>query len=180
MPGNADLRRALDAACKLRVVSEYRDRIAALQTQYGHAISISQDGKERIERFNCFAYALGIWQHQTYIDLVDATSDSAVIDSEFVRYLIDAGTLVEVAPTEAREGDVVIYFHKDQPTHAGAVAALSERTTVRSKWGGNEIHQHDIWEVPACYGDRVRVYRQIDPADTLCRVSALGDDERNE
>jgi hypothetical protein len=170
MPGNADLRRALDAACKLRVVSEYRDRIAALQTQYGHAISILQDGKERMERFNCFAYALGIWPHQTYIDLVDATNDSAVIDSEFVRHLVDAGALVEVAPAKAAEGDMVIYFHKDQPTHAAIVVSLSEPITLRSKWGGNEIHQHNLWEVPACYGGRVRIYRQIDPADTLRRV----------
>jgi hypothetical protein len=175
MSGDADLRRCLDTASELKVVSEYRDKLAALQAKHSHTISILSDGRGWINRFNCFAYALGIWQHDTYIRAVDATSNSAVVNSEFVQRMITDGSLVEVAQKRAREGDVIVYFHEDRVTHAAMIADPAQPMKLRSKWGGNEVHEHGLWEVPASYGDRVRIFRHSDVSATLNRIEALGE-----
>jgi len=81
--------------------------------------------------------------------------------------MLDDDTIREIDPAEAAPGDVVVYFHKEAVTHAAVVV---EEQTYRSKWGGNEVHQHGLWEVPAQYGDRVRYYRAPEPSIVLTRL----------
>ena len=84
MSGIAALRRELDAASKLREVGAYVEKLNALRDQFEHQVSILPDGRERMNRFNCFAYALVLWNHPDYVQLVDAKSDSAVINSDTI------------------------------------------------------------------------------------------------
>jgi hypothetical protein len=65
MPGNVGLRRELDSASALRVMADYRARLQLLEAQYGHAITILQEGIREIARFNCFAYAFGVWSERS-------------------------------------------------------------------------------------------------------------------
>ena len=64
------------------------------------------------------------------------------------------------------------YFAGDQLRHAGIVENDSAEPTIRSKWGGNEVHRHKLWEVPACHGDRVRFFRAPDPQALLGLLKA--------
>jgi hypothetical protein len=52
MPGNEDLRRELDTASAFRVMADYRAWLQLLEAQYGHTITILQDGIGEIARFN--------------------------------------------------------------------------------------------------------------------------------
>jgi hypothetical protein len=174
MSGNPALRRELDAASKLPVRSEYRERLHTLQSKFGHVISILPDGSERICRFNCFAYALGLWDHDNYIMHVDREGNSAIVSSDFMHRMMKDGALVEIEASMAQAGDVIVYFHKDQATHAGVVAGTGDAMSLHSKWGGNEVHQHGVWEVPAAYGDCVRFFRRPDIEVSLSRLRALG------
>jgi hypothetical protein len=61
MPGIQALRRELDSASGIKVVSDYRARLKELQRKFGHTIAILDDGAGEIARFNCFAYALRVW-----------------------------------------------------------------------------------------------------------------------
>jgi hypothetical protein len=172
MSGNPALRSELDAASKLRVSSEYRERLQALQSEFGHSISILADGHGRIGRFNCFAYALGLWNHDTYTMHVDRDGSSAIVNSEFVQRMMKDSELGEIEASKAQAGDMIVYFHKDRATHAGVVASAGDAMSLHSKWGGNEVHQHGIWEVPAAYGDRVRFFRRPDIDVSLSRLRA--------
>ena len=168
MPGNAALRLALDDACKLRFPHQYTETLERLRREFGHSIFMLPDGSDRIARFNCFAYGLGVWDHADYIRRVDAANDSAIVNSQLIRAMLADGTLKEINTAQAAPGDIVLYFMKKAVTHA---AAVGSKQTYRSKWGGNEVHQHGLWEVPAQYGDRVRYYCLPDAASILTRLA---------
>ncbi len=74
MSGNAAPRLALDEASKLRVPREYTETLERLRREFGHSISMLPDGSNRIARFNCFAYGLGLWEHDDYIRRVNAAN----------------------------------------------------------------------------------------------------------
>jgi hypothetical protein len=168
MPGNTALRRALDEAITTEYPEIYRETIERLRREYAHSIAILPDGKGRTRRFNCFAYGLGVWDHPDFIQKVDDAGHSAILSSTIVRGMIDDGTLKPVAADEAQQGDLVVYLRKDNVTHA---AVLVEGGMCRSKWGGDEVHAHDLWEVTAQYGGRVRYYRAPKAETVLVRIS---------
>jgi len=167
MSGNAALRDELDEASQIRLPQIYVETLERLRCEFGHSILILPDGSDRITRFNCFAYGLGLWEHDDYIRRVNAANNSAIVNSQFVRAILDGGMLEEINAAEATSGDVLLYFHKEAVIHA---AVVGENQTCRSKWGGNEVHQHGLWEVPAQYGDRVRYYRAPDASTILTRL----------
>lgn len=167
MAGNETLRRELEDASSLRLKSDYRIRLEELRTQYGHTITVLQDGAHEIERFNCFAYAFGVSSEPLYRQFVDEWQSSSLIDSEFVSEMIEQRHLVELPDGESPPGSLVLYFAGDQLRHAGIIENDSAEPTIRSKWGGNEVHCHKLWEAPACHGDRVRFFRAPDPQAVL-------------
>ena len=125
-----------------------------------------------MERFNCFAYAFGVSDEPIYRKLVDEWQSSSLIDSNFVSELIQQRHLAELPDGESPPGRLVLYFAGDQLRHAGIVENNSAEPTIRSKWGGNEVHRHKLWEVPACHGDRVRFFRAPDPQALLGLLKA--------
>jgi hypothetical protein len=127
------------------------------------------DGKGRIAGFTCFAYALGVWNHPDFIKKVDEANHSSIISSRTVQTMIEDGIMTPVAEAKARTGDVVVYFNNGIITHA---AVIGRNEMYRSKWGGNEVHAHGLWEVPAQYGDRVCYYRAPEISTVLMRIPA--------
>jgi hypothetical protein len=172
MPGNHGLGTALDAACGIKIVSEYRNTQEALRAQHRHAIAIMPEGGERLARFNCFAYALGIWDRNEYVSLVDDAQDSTVLNSAIVRQMFNEDLLTARDPLAVQRGDVILYYHGEALVHAGRVADIEPLLTIHSKWGGNEIHQHGVWEVPAMYGDRVGLFVKPDSNIIMDRLLA--------
>jgi hypothetical protein len=171
MSGDFELRSELDTASRLRVPSEYRDRLEALRQRFGHTVTILPDGSERVDRFNCFAFALGVWNHHAYVQRVDHDGNSAVLDSNTVQQMIEAGEPLYVAPSAAKSGDLALYFHNGRLTHAAVVTSAAGQLVLHSKWGGNEVHRHGLWEVPAMYGDCVRFTAPPALASVIERVS---------
>ncbi|MGO8914341.1 MAG: hypothetical protein ACLQJR_00370 [Stellaceae bacterium] len=62
-----------------------------------------------------------------------------------------------LSPSDAAEGDILIYYRNGAPEHAGILTS----NRVISKWGSGPTHiwEHGIYEVPESYGDEVRVFR---------------------
>jgi hypothetical protein len=110
MPGDRGLRSELGDASTILVPTEYRARLGNLKERYGHAIRILPDGASQIRRFNCFAYALGIWCCPRYKRLVDAMQSSVLVNSAFVQGLLANGELSEVRHCEVSRGDVALHF----------------------------------------------------------------------
>jgi hypothetical protein len=74
--------------------------------------------------------------------------------------------LVEIDLHEAKANDMVVYFDNGKVTHA---ATLGDKGMFRSKWGGNEVHEHRLWEVP------LRTETLCDPsAGPLLKLSSAG------
>jgi hypothetical protein len=168
MPGIAALRHELDVASKLQEVSAYQAKLGVLRDRFGHRIAILLEGRERMARFNCFAYALGLWDHADYIRLVDAKNDSTVINSCTISEMLSEGALVEIDSNYAKANDMVVYFDDGRVTHA---AVVGDKGAVRSKWGANEVHEHAVWDVPTSYGDVVRYFRRPAPETVLRRFA---------
>jgi hypothetical protein len=169
---NDELRRELEDASELKVVSEYRMRIETLRVKYGHTITILDDGTSEIARFNCFAYALGVRNDPTYRKLVDEWQSSSLINSDLVSEMLRRGDFAEVPEAIVQRDDIVLYFAGERLCHAGLVEQASSPLIIRSKWGGNEVHRHKLWEVPGYHGDRVRFYRCPDGKTVVARLTA--------
>jgi hypothetical protein len=113
-----------------------------------------------LKTFNCFAYALGIADTPRYQALVQAHSNSALANSVFVSTLVADGELHEVGPREAQAGNIVLYLARGVVQHAGVIVSKEKR--LRSKWGPSEFYEHGLWEVPASYGDEVKLFETAD------------------
>lgn len=174
MPGHPALRDALDEACTLREPIEHRARIEILRTQFCHCIEITEDPPAPDSaRPTCYAFAFGLAYDTTYRRLMIERRAAAKtpIHSGFVADMLNEGVLAERVVL-VRSGDIVVYFDADGPAHAGVVVeALEGLVRVRSKWSAAlDVHEHDLWEVPASYGDAVRYYIAPDPIVVLRRL----------
>jgi hypothetical protein len=172
MTGNEKLRAELDTACGIVVPSEYRARLAELKQEFGHSIVILSDGAGKIRLFNCFAYAFGIWDNLRYERLVGQTQTSALMNSAFVMRKFSRGDMVEVAGDAIGRNDIVLYWAGAHIAHAGRIIGVCAEPTVHSKWGGNEVHEHRLWEVPLQHGGHVRYFRPPGVAAILDELEA--------
>lgn len=138
--------------------------------EYGgpHRLERLQDGMPN-NRYNCFAYALGVYSRPDYQRLADLHEkrEEAPIDPEFMGYLVETGLLVERGE-EQQVGDVVMYENVGRIVHAARVADLDG--LCRSKWGSGHLYQHGVGEVPSSYG---RSYRTVQSKGPDAVMSAL-------
>jgi hypothetical protein len=168
--GKAKLRRELHAAQKILVPATYLEKLDELKRTFGHRIVPLEEGRNQLRRFNCYAYALGVWDHPAYQAMVDAHAEDTltVLNSGVVSGLIAGGYLKEIAGKDAKPGDIVGYFYDGQLVH---FARVEVEGFVCSKWGANEVHKHQLWEVPASYGDRVRYFQKPDIETVLAHLT---------
>ena len=96
----------------------------------------------------------------------------------FVSDMLKRGEFVEVPVADAQPNDIILYFSGEVLKHAGQLHSVSPHTIVRSKWGGDEVHEHPLWELPAEHGDSVRCFKRPDPALVLARLETARGDER--
>ena len=172
MPGSRRLRGALAEAQAIRVPAVYVETLITLQREFGHSIVLLDEGREQIRRFNCFAYAPGIWDNLVYQVMVSGHAEDqlALINSALVSKWIDQGFPAEILPGDAGLGDILAYFYRGQLTHFARFEAAG---VLRSKWGANEVHEHRIWEVPADYGNKVRYFQRPEAGAILARLANL-------
>jgi hypothetical protein len=170
MPRNAQLRRELEAAMAIFEPAAYVKRLDQLREKFNHSVFILPDGSDRLRRFNCYAYAFGIWDHPDFVALVENTGKSAIMNSTFIEAELARGRLQEADQNMLNAGDIIIYFRDGKPAHAGKIAAFGTSLTVHSKWGPSETHAHDVWHVPESYGDELGCFKPIDPESILDRL----------
>jgi hypothetical protein len=131
--------------------------VAELSNSHPHTVRLHTEcSAPKYEERNCFMFALDIE--------ADAIRDKVLLSifcgSEFVSVFVEKCRLRErTAPSDAVNGDIVIYCHDGNPKHAGKWAD----NRVISKWGSGPTHiwDHGVYEVPESYGDEVRVFRPV-------------------
>ena len=130
-----------------------------------HAHSIRRLRKDEAKGYRCFVYAFELVDSPKYGWIAEA--DTAIgrnifcAGSEFARFLIETGALVEIDEDEPRLGDVVIYLDDEgTPEHAGKIVSSDKQ--IKCKWGGTKLFmEHGLWEVPESYGNTVTFFRSI-------------------
>jgi hypothetical protein len=102
---------------------------------------------------NCFEWALDLC-HELAHWVGEWGLPELFAGSKFVQALVP--WLVPVSESAAIEGDLVVYFNGELPTHAG----LIKTSAVISKWGKGHIYQHGIFEVSSSYGNEIQFFRK--------------------
>ncbi len=96
------------------------------------------------ERYNCFAYALGVTEW-----VVSSVIAQAIKNNDLI-------------PTDnPKNGDIVIYCESslDYIRHAGKF--VSEQV-VQSKWASGPVFEHETFMCPLRYGDKATYFKAID------------------
>jgi hypothetical protein len=126
MDMNHALRAELD---KISDGENHAAGVERLKQDFKHSITCIGPGKKNQR---CLSYAMGIEE--------DFIRDSGPIFEDFLMWYC--------LKNEDSNGDLVIYFQNKRPKHGGI-----GRERITSKWGPNPVYQHNLWEVPASYGD---------------------------
>jgi len=153
----SELRRVLEALTRRESdTAKHPELVAALP---GHSIKHVPRSDARSPRFpeyNCFAFAFNLAESHKY-RLIASRFTTIHADDTFADFLMKDGVLMEAPTPEAAA--VVVYFEGALPTHAGKFSGQR----VLSKWGIGELWEHGIREVPAQYGDVIKLYRNLPP-----------------
>lgn len=155
-----ELRQALREITELPpdVIPNHPDLVAALRKAYPHSIVNVTDLEVvhlPLQKFTCFMHAFRLVNASTATYLMDALQTQP--RSDFVAH-VAARHLSEISPEDAADGDLILYFDNQNITHAGKVRAAR----VVSKWGIGWVWEHEVFEVPMQYGDKVRFYSRVE------------------
>lgn len=115
----------------------------------------------------CFEYALRLVFSSEYLGIKKFELRTRInpigASAEFMVFLLEKHYLDEVKGDDAEGGDLIVYFENGKPTHAGI---LTESRRVISKWGKGLLLEHQLFEVPAIYGNEYRFYKS--PELSIC------------
>ena len=120
---------------------------------YNHSIVLKNISPAE-RKYNCFAYAFDLMHSTKYTEIAPI---GVFANSEFVEFLINNEILKEIEWGKENDGDIIIYFDKGKPKHAGKI--YSGR--IISKWGVGHLWEHDIYDVPINYGNKCRIFTRI-------------------
>jgi hypothetical protein len=77
----------------------------------------------------------------------------------FVQWLLEKGSLTEVAEHEARDGDLIVYSDDHGRVKHAGLTRPGRR--VESKWGKGGLFEHGVFEVPVSYGNNARFFSNM-------------------
>jgi hypothetical protein len=148
-----NLRSSLQEITTTEDIEHHPQIIEALRSQFPHTIEIYERANPAFPR-NCFECALNLDQEVTHW-VCDFGLPELFAGSMFALELILHMT--KISESDATDGDLVLYFDKQIPTHAGRF----KESQVVSKWGKGHVYKHGFLEVPESYGSEIRFYRKI-------------------
>jgi S-adenosylmethionine synthetase len=109
--------------------------------------------------FNCYAYALGLWEHDNLNKLIInylAETGKNLISSCFMMRLILNKHLTRL--DSPLLNSLIIYSnHEQHIKHAGLIKEI-DPIIIESKWGEYPVMQHTLWDVPLSYGSNIAFY----------------------
>lgn len=155
-----ELRQALREITELppEEIPNHPALVAALRSTYPHGIVEVTDPVVihlPLKKFTCFMHTFRLINASRAAYLMDMLGIQP--KSDFVAHLV-ARHLSEISAEDVEDGDFVLYSRNQEIMHAGTVSAAR----VVSKWGVGWLWEHEVFEVPAQYGDKVHFYRRIE------------------
>jgi hypothetical protein len=149
----SDLRARLQDITWSDDIDGHPSAIEALKSEFPHTIQLVELTNQEFPS-NCYECALGLIPELTHwasgFDLPELYAGP-----KFISWLVHY--LTEIPIADAANGDLILYFEGQLPTHAG----LIKEPRVISKWGRGHIYQHSLLEIPSSYGNEIRFYRKL-------------------
>lgn len=115
-------------------------------------------GKPETYQFNCYIFALNLLGAKEVENIASKNAD-IYPNSEYIKFLINNNILQK----NDIDSGVIIYFNNDSPLHAGKI----KNGRVVSKWGLCHTWEHEIFEVPMSYGNKVEIYKDIGQQEAI-------------
>lgn len=126
----------------------HRERVDAPSTTHPHSIKYIEDDVG--DRSDCMVYTLDI-----PLDLINVIATfPSILDDFFADAL--PGLLEQFPEPAISERSVILYFKNGATKHVGRIQGYR----VISKWGKNPVYEHEIFEVPASYGDEYEIFKK--------------------
>jgi len=158
-------------------VSEHERLLEALRLKIPHSIEVvlfeEREGMQ-VSDFMCYEFAFDLYNFREYKNILERLPwriNPIGADKKFVIFFLRNNSLEEIQIK--RDGDFIIYFEKNQPTHAGKLT----KNRIRSKWGKGLILEHEIDEVPELYGNEVKYYKSISSEDLIDLFISYAEEE---
>lgn len=127
-----------------------------LAREIPHSVKLLEENIPGTAPFNCYQYAFGIRDVRLRAGILQIFPGR-----DFVQYLVDH-YLKEVELQNVQDGDYVLYSGS-QIEHGGKI----QSGMIESKWGTGHIWRHNVYDVPADYGDMVRFFQRLFREDIL-------------
>ncbi|MCC8999700.1 MAG: hypothetical protein LM522_09405 [Candidatus Contendobacter sp.] len=127
--------------------------IDKLSCEIPHSIKVLTKPESDLN-FNCVMYAFGIEDIPQRIQLPKNDSDYFYADTHFVQNLINKKYMIE--EQQADDSCVIVYSNNYKIRHIGRLISESR---VISKWGLGHLYEHNFFESPSDYGDKIRFFR---------------------
>lgn len=143
-------------------VGTHANQIEQLRVVHPHSIKTLSGPNDDL-RYNCVMFALGIETDDIYLKMLYRFPSDVHANTAFVQFLVERGDILEQARAEPKS--LVVYFGKEKVEHIGRIV---DDGRVQSKWGTKgHLYEHAIFEVPATYGDTVRVFTPMERLPVL-------------
>ncbi|MEO6015539.1 MAG: hypothetical protein ABIQ30_18375 [Devosia sp.] len=140
-----------------RPPAEFEAAFSELSSVHQHSLVLrSVEGRWN---YNCLAYALNV--HLTedfYAVSMRSPRSYSPTGADLVSALLLA-RMEEKQSSEAKEGDLLLYYDGDDWRHAGKI--VSAKRAI-SKWGTGPQMEHELLQVPSSYGSDLRFFVQPD------------------
>ena len=117
--------------------------IERLRMATHHSIQVLSSPGDNLD-YNCVMYAF---------DLVEYPQYGEAANTALVQRLIETGEMIEQSDGEA--SSLCVYFDGEHVVHIGCFLSSCR---VRSKWGGRQLYEHSLFEVPQEYGSMFRAF----------------------
>lgn len=127
-----------------------------------------QQGFFKKGNVNCFAFALGLADFESYRAKIKQGSNDPhdFASSLFVKYFLEHKGLTPVDYPE--KNSLVVYYDQNESIRHVGIVEDTLSITIRSKWGTFPvIFKHRLRDIPSSYGSIVRFYPPIDAEEAL-------------
>lgn len=155
---NVEFRKRLHEITEEREAEQHEELVSNLTNEYPHSIILKlRKPDKKKSNYNCFMFAFNLTHSPEYEKIAKTPPGDVFANSEFCDFLLKKGILKENKWDDKNEGDIIIYFDKGVPKHAGKIHS----NRIISKWGIGHLWEHDIYEVPISYGNQYRIFSSI-------------------
>jgi hypothetical protein len=157
-----ELRKQLSIMTQNENVAEHEAILASITEGLPNSIKVLPSTVP-LERYTCIVHVFGFTEKPEYVGIAAFGTGRVFAGIEFVHWMLDRGKLMEIQFQECQKGDIILYFALGKVAHGGLVTANSR---VVSKWGIGLLCEHEVYEIPAKYGEDVH-YFQRPPYETV-------------